>query len=323
MIEQVPFYAQGKAMTYLPLLAGYTATFPAAVSDGGRVVGRASKPGAARGGRPPAQPGVRLGGRDRHPRPRRARGRRGLVRLWDHPRRAPDQRLLGGRQPHAGLHLGSGRDGLEGDCLAADRPDSDRARSSSATTAGTWRPPTAAFPASGRRTRPASGRGKSSETVASLLPRAVNNAGIVAGLRYIPDGFAHAVVWTREAGTQVLAEPAGYVALGGQCRQQCGSCGRHDRRAGRLESRAERVRLRGPAGYGCSTRRAPTSPTPPPSTTRDRWPGFWRRRTNLRCRKNQLRAGGRESSAGGWQTEQGRCRAEAVASGRFVASSVR
>src|SRR5580692_2328581 len=44
VVEQVPFFAQGKAMTYLPLLEGYTATFPAAVSDGGRVVGRASKP---------------------------------------------------------------------------------------------------------------------------------------------------------------------------------------------------------------------------------------------------------------------------------------
>ncbi len=28
VIEQVPFYAQGKAMAYLPLLEGYTATFP-------------------------------------------------------------------------------------------------------------------------------------------------------------------------------------------------------------------------------------------------------------------------------------------------------
>src|ERR1700733_6202419 len=43
VIEQMPFFAQGKAMTYLPLLDGYTATFPAAVSDSGRVVGRASK----------------------------------------------------------------------------------------------------------------------------------------------------------------------------------------------------------------------------------------------------------------------------------------
>ena len=46
---------------------------------------------------------------------------------------------------------------------------------------------------------------------ASLFPRAVNNAGTVVGLHFIPDGFPHAVVWTREGGIQVLAEPAGYV----------------------------------------------------------------------------------------------------------------
>src|SRR6266852_9865532 len=46
LINQVPFYAKGKEMTYLPLLKGYTATFPAAVSDDGLVVGRASKPAA-------------------------------------------------------------------------------------------------------------------------------------------------------------------------------------------------------------------------------------------------------------------------------------
>src|SRR5262249_6485189 len=52
ILEQVPFYSKGKEMTYLPLLKGYTATFPAAVSDDGLVVGRASKP-AAPGARVP------------------------------------------------------------------------------------------------------------------------------------------------------------------------------------------------------------------------------------------------------------------------------
>src|SRR3954469_3317111 len=44
VVDQVPFYATGREVTYLPLLKGYTATFPAAVSDDGVVVGRASKP---------------------------------------------------------------------------------------------------------------------------------------------------------------------------------------------------------------------------------------------------------------------------------------
>src|SRR4051812_44572866 len=46
VVEQKPFFARGKEVTYLPLLKGYTATFPAAVSDGGLVAGRAGKPAA-------------------------------------------------------------------------------------------------------------------------------------------------------------------------------------------------------------------------------------------------------------------------------------
>jgi hypothetical protein len=44
VLSQRPFFARGKEITYLPVLKGYTATFPAAVSDDGLVVGRASKP---------------------------------------------------------------------------------------------------------------------------------------------------------------------------------------------------------------------------------------------------------------------------------------
>jgi hypothetical protein len=48
VVEQKPFLARGKEVAYLPLLKGYTATFPAAVSDDGLVVGRASKPAPPR-----------------------------------------------------------------------------------------------------------------------------------------------------------------------------------------------------------------------------------------------------------------------------------
>ncbi|MFO0953204.1 MAG: hypothetical protein U0835_19025 [Isosphaeraceae bacterium] len=44
VIEQRPFLARGKEITYLPLLPTYTATFPAGVADDGTVVGRSSKP---------------------------------------------------------------------------------------------------------------------------------------------------------------------------------------------------------------------------------------------------------------------------------------
>jgi hypothetical protein len=44
VVSQVPFYARGKTVINLPLLKGYTTTHPAAISDTGLVVGRASKP---------------------------------------------------------------------------------------------------------------------------------------------------------------------------------------------------------------------------------------------------------------------------------------
>ncbi len=44
ILNEAPIFAQGKKITYLPLLEGYTATFPAAVSDDGVVVGRAANP---------------------------------------------------------------------------------------------------------------------------------------------------------------------------------------------------------------------------------------------------------------------------------------
>ena len=47
VVEELPFFAHGKTVTRLPLLEGYTSTFPAAVSDDGTVVGRSSKPAPA------------------------------------------------------------------------------------------------------------------------------------------------------------------------------------------------------------------------------------------------------------------------------------
>ena len=44
VVEELPFFAHDKTLTRLPILQGYTSTFPAAVSDDGTVVGRSSKP---------------------------------------------------------------------------------------------------------------------------------------------------------------------------------------------------------------------------------------------------------------------------------------
>ncbi len=45
----------------------------------------------------------------------------------------------------------------------------------------------------------------------SIHPRAVNNAGTVAGIIAPADGSTHAVIWARSTGVQPLPEPPGYT----------------------------------------------------------------------------------------------------------------
>ena len=45
----------------------------------------------------------------------------------------------------------------------------------------------------------------------TFAPRAVNNDGIVVGLKYTPAGMADAVIWTRDKGITRLETPKGYV----------------------------------------------------------------------------------------------------------------
>ena len=82
MISQVPFLYRGKALITLPLLAGYTTTLPAAISDTGLVVGRAGKPGPLGQKSVSPQPSLHLGRSEGHPWAWRFEGRLGLVRLW-------------------------------------------------------------------------------------------------------------------------------------------------------------------------------------------------------------------------------------------------
>jgi hypothetical protein len=44
-----------------------------------------------------------------------------------------------------------------------------------------------------------------------MVPRAVNNAGTVVGLRFTTDGLTHAVVRSRSGGPRRLPKPLGYV----------------------------------------------------------------------------------------------------------------
>jgi uncharacterized membrane protein len=210
VIDQVPFYAEGfgKAITYLPLLAGYTATFPAAVSDEGRVVGRASRPAA---------PGAPL--RNQAFVWEAATGIRGLGVLPD------DTASLGCGISRDGRRISGfsvGRDriraciwNLEGGQWKCEAlPHAFRLGSHTVVLSGNGKYAAAldgVLPclwteeAPGRWTREVIGE------AGSLLPRAVNDSAMVVGLRITRDGASHAAIWSREGGYKVLAEPPGYV----------------------------------------------------------------------------------------------------------------
>lgn len=210
VVEQVPFYAREKAITYLPRLAGYTATFPAAVSDAGVVVGRASKP---------APPGVAV--------PLRNQGF-----VWDAATGIHGLGTLEGDL--ASFATGITRDGER---ISGFSVGENRVRACYWDRNGDgWK--VAALPQEGRlgsSTVPISDNGKYLAAVdglvpclwsqnhsggwtrevlgepGSLIPRAVNNRGTVVGVRHSDEGWDRAVVRTRDQAPRVLDLPAGYV----------------------------------------------------------------------------------------------------------------
>lgn len=210
VVEQRPFLAMGREMTYLPLLEGYTATFPAAVSDDGLVVGRASKP---------APPGVRVPMRNQ-------------AFLWD--AKAGIRGLGVVEDDGASFACGVARDGrrISGFSVGDDRVracvwerDGDGWKATALPHASRLGSNTVAISGDGRYvaavdgaspclwTRDASGEW-SREVIGdagSLIPRAVNDSGTVVGLQSTGDGLTHAVIWSRDAGGRRLEKPEGYV----------------------------------------------------------------------------------------------------------------
>jgi uncharacterized membrane protein len=208
LVTQKPFFAAGKAMTYLPRLAGYTSTSPAALSDGGLVVGRASKP-ARPGSRVPmqsqafvwdARDGIRGIGTPEGDNSSAACGVTGDGRrisgysvgdnrvracYWDRHGAGWEAVALPQKSSHGPTVVaisGNGKfiaavDGAV-PCLWSEGP------------AGAWK------------------RDEIGEAGA-LVPRAVNDEGTVAGLRYFGDGTFRAVAWTRGRGVRTLEMPAG------------------------------------------------------------------------------------------------------------------
>lgn len=210
VIDQVPFFARGKAMTYLPLLEGYTATFPAAVSDDGRVVGRASKP---------APPEVRVPLHNQAFVWDAQAGIRGLGVLENDWASFACGITRDGRRI-SGYSVGDNRlracvwedDG--GSWKGTALPHASRLGSTTVAISGDGRFVAAVDGAAPCLwTRDASGRWTREQIGddGSLVPRAVNDSATVVGVRFARDGLPHAVIWSRQDGAKLLAEPEGYI----------------------------------------------------------------------------------------------------------------
>jgi probable HAF family extracellular repeat protein len=208
--SQMPFYAKGKTLIKLPLLAGYTATHPAAVSDTALVVGRASKP--AMPGRPPHFTNQAF--------------------VWDE---TSGIRGLGALKEDSGsFACGISRDGtrISGVSVGNDRIRACVWDRDGASWKGTALPQTGPLGSqmvvmskNGRYIASVDGavpclwsRGQGDSwtrevisDAGSLLPRAVNSRGVVVGLCETYDGLAHAVIWTRAEGTKRLEKPPGFA----------------------------------------------------------------------------------------------------------------
>lgn len=210
VIGQQPFFARGKTMTYLPLLAGYTATFPAAVSDDGLVVGRASKPAPLGRSIPLRNQAFVWDARS---------GIRGLGTLPGDNASFATGVTRDGRRI-SGFSVGDNRVRAcywerAGDAWkVAPLPHAERLGSNVVAISGNGRFLAAVdgvVPCLWSRDDSGGWNRESIGDAGSLVPRAVNNQGTVVGVRFTPEGLTQAAVWTRELGAKVLDLPRGYV----------------------------------------------------------------------------------------------------------------
>jgi uncharacterized membrane protein len=210
MVSQVPFCFKGKTLTTLPLLAGYTATHPAGISDTGLVVGRASKP-APRGQRVHLQNQAFVW--------EEAKGIRGIGALKD------DSASVACGVTHdgswiSGFSVGDGRiracvwkrtgDAWNGTAL----PQADQLGSQVVKISDNGRYVASidgGVPCLWTRSDRDTWSREAIGEPGSMAPRAVNNAGVVVGLINTGEALTHAVIWTRGMGITRLEIPKGYV----------------------------------------------------------------------------------------------------------------
>ena len=210
ILYEAPIVARGAEITILPLLKGYTANFPAAISDDGLVVGRVSKP---------APPNVFVNLRNQ-------------AYVWD---RKGGIRGLGAPEGDtASFATGISRDGrrISGISVGNYRlrgclweRDGDDWKSVVVPEADALGSNVLAISADGKRlaavqrglsmlwteTAPAVWKRESlSSEPNALIPGGVNDAGMIVGRREDNEGHTSAVVWTREGGLKTLDAPPGY-----------------------------------------------------------------------------------------------------------------
>ncbi|MFO0959449.1 MAG: HAF repeat-containing protein [Isosphaeraceae bacterium] len=203
-------YAEGDEITRIPLLEGYTSTFPLALSDQGRVAGRVSKP---------APPNSKVFMRTQAFVWEKGKGIRGLgVLEGDMASMASgisrDGTVVAGAtmgQNVMRVCLWQWKDGAwKGMALPFDKgmtgstvaisPDARNVAALDGALPCLW-------------TRNKSGQWEREVIggTGEMAPRAVNDSGLVVGVATTPDGLSHAKVWSRDKGMKTLEKPPGYV----------------------------------------------------------------------------------------------------------------
>jgi len=214
VIRQVPFFSSKGQQTDLPLLKGYTATFPAAVSDDGLVVGRVSRPSTpnanAKAGAVPLNQAFTW---------TRDSGIQGLGMLKDDVASVACDVSSDGRRI-SGFSLGENRiracvwdregDGWRTSPLPQEArlgsntvhlsDDGNSAAAVDGTVPVLWK-----RDEQGKWWREVIGPS------GSMIPRGVNNASVVVGIRHSNQGTTDAVVWMRGKGLETIKLPAEYT----------------------------------------------------------------------------------------------------------------
>ncbi len=212
VIEQVPFFARGgKDPVRIPLLKGYTATFPFGVSDDGVVVGRSSKPG---------RPQERIPLRNQAFIWDKTNGIRGLGTVegdWASIATAINAKGT----VIAGYSVGDNRVNV---CVWERNGPGDSWKATALPAKGQVTSQSVALSTSGNRLASLDGPNpclwtrspdgwirKEIGEGGAFAPRGVNDSGMVVGVKMPNDGSQAAVVWTPARGLVPIELPRGFV----------------------------------------------------------------------------------------------------------------